>query len=259
MIKCIEKVRDFLSENKLCNNGPKTEFLIAGSAQQLMKLEIDSIEIGGVTIKALDHVRNLGVLFDKTMSMEPQVKKICKTGYFHIRNISSIRNNISKKDAKTLIHAFVSSVLDNGNSLLHGISKKCLNKLQVLQNSAARVVEMKRKFDHISETLKELHCLPIEARIKFKIASFVWKGLNDMAPIYLKDMLKKRTNARDLRNQNINILETKEFNRITFGGRAFENAAPIIWNKLPTEIRTAESITSFQSRLKTHLFTQYYE
>jgi len=211
LIKCIEEVRDFLSENKLSNNGDKTDMLIAGSAQQLLKVEIDSIEVGGVTIKAVDHVSNLGVIFDKTMSMEPQVKKICKTGYYHLRNISSIRNNINKKDAKTLIHAFVSSVLDNGNSLLHGISKKLLNKLQVLQNSAARVVEMKRKFDHISETRKELHWLPIEARIDYKIASYVWKALHDMAPNYLKDRLKLRPIARELRHKNLNFLEIKIF------------------------------------------------
>ena len=142
--------------------------------------------MGGVTIKAVSKVRNLGVIFDKNMTMEPQVNKICKSGYYHLRNISSIRNNLSKKDTEILIHAFVMSVLDNGNSLLYGITNKHLNKLQVLQNSAARVVEMKRKYDHITETRKQLHWLPIEARIKHKILGFVWKCLNTMAPPYLK-------------------------------------------------------------------------
>ena len=196
--ECIEEVRDFLDENKLSNNGPKTEFMIAGSVQKLKELEIDSIVVGGVEIKAMNQVKNLGVIFDKNMTMGPQVRKICKTGYFHLKNISNIRNCINKKDAKTLTHAFVTSTLDNGNSLLYGISGKHLNKLQVLQNSAARVIEKKRKFDHISETRKELHWLPVEARIKFKILGFVWKSLNERAPMYLTSTLRRKENARDL-------------------------------------------------------------
>ena len=258
VIDCITEIRDFLDVNKLSNNGKKTEFMISGSAQQLKKLEIDSIEVGGITIKAVDHVRNLGVIFDQHMSMGHQVRKICKTGYFHLRNISSVRNNINKKDTKTLTHAFVTSVLDNGNSLLHGISKKHLNKLQVLQNSAARVVERKRKFDHITEARKELHWLPVEARIKFKTLDFVWKSLNGMAPKYLINK-PKRVNPRDLRNKGLVFLETPRFNRPSFGGRAFENVAPRLWNELPSDIRQAETNNQFRSKLKTHLFTQYYD
>ena len=63
------------------------------------------------------------------------------------------------KRTERLVHAFVTSVLDNGNALLYGINKKLINKLQILQNSTARVVTMKRKFDYISEARKKLHWL----------------------------------------------------------------------------------------------------
>ena len=130
---------------------------------------------------------------------------MCKIGYFHIRNIASIRNNLNKHDAKIVTHAFVTSTLDYGNSLLYGINRKYLNKLQILQNSAARLIEKKRKYDHITETLKELHWLPVEARIEFKILSYVWKSLNERAPNYLTNMLRPREITRDLR-QNQHIL-----------------------------------------------------
>ena len=200
MIKCIEDVRKFLEDNKLSNNGDKTEFMIIGSPQQLKKVEIDSIVVGGVIIKVVDHARNLGIIFDSKMSMGHQVKKVCKTGYFHIRNIAAIRNSLNKKDTKTITHAFVTSTLDYGNSLLYGISRKDLNKLQILQNSAARVVEKKRKYDHITETLKELHWLPVEARIKYKILSYVWKSLNERAPKYLTSMLILKEGKKNLRS-----------------------------------------------------------
>ena len=111
--------------------------------------------------------------------MEHHVKKVCKNGYFHLKNIAGIRKNLDKKDTEKLVHAFISSTLDYGNALLHGISGTHLSKLQMLQNSAARLIEKLRKYDHIRETLIKLHWLPVKARIEFKILLLTWKALND--------------------------------------------------------------------------------
>ncbi len=77
--------------------------------------------------------------------------------------------------------------------------------------------------------------------------------------MYLTSTLKRKENTRDLRDKNINILEVPRTNHITFGGRAFGAVGPALWNKLPLDIRSAETIGIFQSKLKTHLFIQYYE
>ena len=258
MISCINDVRQFLDDNKLSNNGDKTEFLMAGTKQQLRKIAFDTIEVGDAKITKMSNVRDLGVKIDEHMSMVPQVNQICKTGYYHLKNFASIRRALSKKDTETIIHAFVTSTLDNGNSLLYGISKKYLNKLQVLQNSAARVVENLRRHDHITETRKKLHWLPIEARIIFKILKFTWQCLNNMAPIYLTNLVKVNDNTRDLRNNKSVKLKLPKISRITLGGRAFEYAAPLLWNKLPDYVKHASTLESFKSRLKTHLFNLYY-
>ena len=128
------------------------------------------------------------------MNMSAQVNRICSTGYYNIKNISRIRKSLSKDDTKIVVNALVTSHLDNGNSLLYGISKKYINKLQVMQNSAARVVEGLRKFDRITEVRKALHWLPVQARIEFKIRYFTWKSLNELSPNYLQDLLKEKTN-----------------------------------------------------------------
>ena len=169
MIKCIEDIRDYLKKNKLCNNGDKTELLIIGTWQQLLKLKINSITVNGTIINKAKHARNLGVFFDEHLTMEHHIKKMCQKGYYHLKNIVSIRNSLKKKDTEKLVHAFISSTLDYGNALLYGTSHKHINKLQVLQNSAAKIIEKLKKHDHITETLIKLHWLPIKARIDFKI------------------------------------------------------------------------------------------
>ena len=88
------------------------------------------------------------------------------------------------------MHAFINSKLDFCNSLLYGLPKYDINKLQSVQNAAARVIASLRKFDHIRrDTLKELHLLPVEQRIIFKINFLCFKILNNLAPAYLVDLL----------------------------------------------------------------------
>ena len=190
--------------------------------------------------------------------MSAQVNKILSTGYYNIKNISKIRKNLSKDDTKIVVNALVTSHLDNGNSLLYGIPKKYLNKLQVMQNSAARVVEKLRKFDSITEVRKNLHWLPVQARIEFKIRSFTWLSLNKIAPDYLQELLKEKQTDIFLRNKKDNLLQIPITNLSTYGDRAFEKVAPVLWNKIPLQIRQSATITTFKSQLKTHMFNQYY-
>jgi hypothetical protein len=56
-------------------------------------------------------------------------------------------------------HAFITSKLDNSNSLLHGLPKFLFDRLQNVQNSAARIITGSRKYDHITPVLKQLHWL----------------------------------------------------------------------------------------------------
>ena len=87
------------------------------------------------------------------------------------------------------MHVFIYSKLDFCNSLIYGLPKYDINKLQSVQNAAARVIPCLRKFDHSSDTLKELHLLPVEPRIIFKINLLCFKILNNLAPGYLVDLL----------------------------------------------------------------------
>jgi hypothetical protein len=207
MEKCIDEIRTFLQENKLCNNGDKTEFIVIGSKHNLHKVGINSITVNNTEIKAVDNVKNLGVIFDKTMNMEPQVRNMCKKAYCNIKNIAHIRKSLSKEDTKTAVHALVTPHLDYGNALLYGINKKALEKLQVAQNSAARLIERLRKYDRVSHVRIELHWLPVHARIKFKILNLTWKAMNKESPQYIADLLNKSSSTLVLRSNHQNLLK----------------------------------------------------
>ena len=105
-----------------------------------------NIQIGSSTICcASSNVRNLGIYLDSSMSIENQIKKVCQSAYFQIRNLSSIRKLLSKDTAEILIHVFVTSRLNNENALPNRISDQQLKNIQLVQNSAVRVLTKTRK------------------------------------------------------------------------------------------------------------------
>jgi hypothetical protein len=259
MEKCISEIKEFLENNKLSNNSEKTEFILIGSPAQLRQVQLDDIRIGDITVKTLQSVKNLGVILDSNMNFEKQVNKMCKNAYFNLKNIAKIRRCLNKEDTKLAVNALVAPHLDYGNGLLFGIKKSLINKLQVTQNSAARLIEKLRKYDHITECRKELHWLPIEARIEFKILTMVWKAMNNQAPAYLMCLLNSRTQAMNLRSTNKLMLDVPDgYGTNSYADRSFHRLAPKLWNKIPHQIRAADSIDAFKRSLKTFLFKQHY-
>ncbi len=143
-------------------------------------------------------VRNLGVLFDSNLSFDIHVSSICKTAFFHLKNISKQRPMLSMSNAEMLIHTFVTSRLDYCNALLGGCSACLINKVQMVQNAAARVLTRTRKYDHFSPVLSTQHWLPSKHRIDFKILLITYKTLIGLAPQYLNKLLSHYSPLRPL-------------------------------------------------------------
>ena len=186
--------------------------------------------------------------------MVPHVNSVVKSSFYHLRNIAKIRNYLSLSSTERLIHAFVTSRLDNCNSVLYGLPKCVTNKLQLVQNAAARLVVLSSKRDHITPILANLHWLPINYRIEFKIILLTFKALHGLAPLYLQDLVSKKSSKKHLRSSSQLLLKTKSFNLKTYGSRSFSVAAPLLWNSLPSSLRDIHELSKFKSSLKTHLF-----
>ena len=153
---------------------------------------------------------------------------------------------------------YVTSRLDYCNSLLYGINGYLVSQLQRCQNNAARIVSLRRKYDHITPVLEDLHWLPVEYRINYKILLLAYKAQHGMAPPYLSSLLSPYKPGRSLRSEGKHLLTTPRYRLEGFGKRCFAHAAPSLWNALPITIKCAQSIDIFKSNLKTHLFNIAY-
>jgi hypothetical protein len=259
MENCIEKVRVWMADNFLKLNEEKTEFLFFGSPNLLSKLQAAPLTIGTEHIEPKDVVRNIGALMDRTLNMDQQLSQICKGAWFHLRNIGKVRSYLNRATTEKLIHSFVSSKLDSNNGLLYGIPKEKTNKLQRVQNAAARLITLTSKYEHITPVLKSLHWLPVSQRIDYKILFLTFKSLSECAPLYLQDLLQVSTQSRSLRSNDQKLLVCPRSRSRRYGDRSFRVAAPTLWNKLPLNVRLSETVSQFKTNLKTYLFKVAYE
>ena len=216
-------IDEWMIRNYLKLNQDKTDLVVISSRFHPMP-DIGHITVGSECITPCDSVRNLGVQFDSIFSFEEHIKNICKSSFYHLRNIAKIRKYLSQDTCEILVHAFISSKLDHCNSLLHGLPEYLLARLQAVQNAAARVVTLTPKHDHMTPILINLHWLPVEFRITFKVLLLVYKALHGLAPSYISDLLNFKTYSRSLRSSCKEYLAVPRSRLKTYGDRAFSIA-----------------------------------
>ena len=149
---------------------------------------------------------------------------------------------------------FPYSFLDYCNVLSSNIPNDFIDKLQKIQNHAARLITKTPMRAHITPSLNKLHWLPVRARLEFKTAILCYKFFHGIAPPYFSKMIANYVPSRSLRSRSQMKLTVKipKFARI--GGRAFSFYAPSLWNNLPFELKCIQTITMFKAQLKTYLF-----
>lgn len=256
---CLEETKAWMNDNFLQLNSSKSEYLLIGTPHQLKSSPLTVLSFAGHSINPTTSATNLGVRFDPTLSFDLHIQHICKTSFFHLRNISKLRPFLSLPAAEKLVHAFVSSRLDYCNALLIGISGRNLQRLQSIQNCAARILMRVPKRHHITPILHNLHWLPVRFRLEYKICLLTHQCVYGSAPVYLKELLSPHNPTRCLRSANINLLQVPKTKLCSMGDRAFQAAAPRLWNALPAHLRAPQSVDLFKSNLKTFLFKKAFE
>ena len=255
--KCLKDIKDWMQVNFLKLNEDKSQLLVIPSKKTLNVVNLN-VKFDGKEIESIAEAKNLGVYLDNNLDMHQQIKHICSTGYITLRNLWAIGASLSKKLKAQLVHSFILSCIDYCNICLYGVSKSEIHQLQKLLNSAVRFIYNltgDKYHDHITPYLKQLHILPIEYRMKYKVALITYKCINNIAPPYLKDLLKMTEGLQSLRSsKDYFLLAYPSLPKTSNGYRRFSYIAPVEWNKFPYELRTCQDIDTFKEKLKTYYF-----
>ena len=235
---CIEDVAEWLGDSKLTMNDDKTELMAIGTRSRLSQVipNLAPMYISGCDVPFSQSIRNLDFYLDETLSMDAHIKYLYRILFCQLRRIGKIHSFLSTDAANKLAVSLILSRLDCCNSLLAGIPDNKLNKLQRMQNHAARLVLRKSRHASATALLKTFHWLPVKARIQYKIAYLCFQCIyqNSMPP-YISDLYPYRP-SRTLRSLDTSLLTVHCLSLETFGKRSFSVFGSTVWNALPLSL-----------------------
>ena len=258
-----QSISSWMSANFLALNPSKTEFMLFGTPQQLLKLNDVCLSISSdISITPASSVKNLGVVFDKHLSFHEHITKISQACFFHIRDLRRIRPYLTQETAATIGAALVQSKLDYCNSLFLNLPGCEIDRLQFVQNSLARAICRRSKYTHVTPILKSLHWLKAKERIVYKTVSLTYKSLVTPGKSYMSHLIKVKQPASTRSSKLITLERPSIPSRCKLSNRSFQHAAPQIWNSLPATFRAPSysahqpslSYEQFHKQLKTYLF-----
>ena len=236
----------------------KTDFIIFCSRRLFPKINITSINICQERVAKSEVVKYLGAWLDQSLTYKYHIKWKCKIAMYNIQRIKHIHYMLTEEACRILVQNLVISHLDYGNALFISLPDCDLDKLQQIQNIAAKVILGRGRMDSPSEAMYHLHWLPIRQRIQHKTAMLTFKCISGEAPQCLKDMISvdhQSTPGLCSNNKCKRLHEPKTLGK-AFANWSFKMAAPRLWNRLPNDVKSSPTLDTFKRSLKTFLFRQ---
>ena len=170
---------------------------------------------------------------------------------------------MNRKNLVTLVHSLIVAKVYYGNSLFIGLPNVILKRIQSVLNRAARLVFNLPPKVPTTSSLIELHCLPLKARIEFKICLITFKALKFNQPSYIRELLSFSSHESTLGLRSADdpyrLHESRAIGERGFVNCSFPYIAPHLYNKLPITIKQINSLNTFKSHLKAFLFFRAYD
>ena len=240
----------WLRANKLSLNITKTEYMIIGSRQRLRATtenQIIEVCIEGKKITRVAESKSLGVYIDETLSWKKHMKELSKKIASGIGALKRLMPFISKNTAVIIYKALIEPHFDYCSSVWYGISDTLSKKLQKLQNRAARVITKSTYDTSVKPLLNSLNWDDLATRRKKQLLISVFKSIHGLFPSYLQDMFVFRDSSYNIRNLENKLLLPKPRTNYLKSSISYSGAA--LWNSLPVEVRSAESLQIFKRKI----------
>lgn len=199
----LARINDWLKTNKLSLNIAKTEYMIIGSRQKLQtQLDNDQfcITIDDKQIKRVDHTKSLGLHIDKNLSWAKHIEEISKKVSSAIGALKRIRPFINTCTAVKIYRSLIEPHLRYCSPVWDGMAQYLSDKLQKLQNRAARVITKTSYDASSSHILDILGWNKLSSTRAYDKSVVMHKALNNLAPDYLGNMFQYRNYSYSIRD-----------------------------------------------------------
>ena len=182
----------WLISNKLTLNTAKTEFMLIGSRQKLSTLSSQpELSIDNVQIEKVTSVKSLGIFIDENLRWQTHIDKLSKKVASGIGAIKRIRDFVPTPTLHCIYNALIQSQFDYCNIVWGNCGKTLFDRLQKLQNRAARVLTFSRYDADANRLFRQLNWKDLSTQFQMQKAPMVYKSLNDLVPGYLSSNMKR--------------------------------------------------------------------
>jgi len=247
---CVVAVSQWLKSNRLQLNATKTEIIWCSSTRRKHQIPTVLLTVGSDYANPVLSVRNLRIYIDSDLTMKTQVSRTVSSCFAMMRQLRSTRRSVTRPVLLSLVMvSLVLTRLDYGSVIPAGLPCTQLDRLQSVFNAAARLVYSSKKYDHITQLLRELHWLRVSERIDFQLAVIVYRCLHGQGLQYLAAELYRasdRNTGSRMRSSSMVSLIVPRTKYPTIGDRAFPLAAGRVWNCLSPTVTSSTSLLTFK-------------
>lgn len=252
----VKNLHTWLCANKLTANATKTEFITIASSYRLKQfIAVPKIRLGNKPIKQVTKAKLLGVIVDEKLSWDDHVhEKVIPKVLGGLRMLRVLRDLLSLPQLISVYNALVIPYFDYCSTVWGNCGTVLRNKLQKLQNRAARIITRSGYEIRSTKILTALNWCNLETRRNQQKGTLMYKIVNGMSPRYLNEMFVPLNEAHghNLRNSEVDVkipLPKSEYLK-----RSFTYSGAVLWNGLPSMIKTANSVNIFKNLIHCHKF-----
>jgi hypothetical protein len=251
----LRRAQNWLDSNKLTLNTSKTKTMLFGTPQRLRKGLSLKVETDGHTLEHVSNFKYLGAWFDNSLTWENHINKMFSKVSQRLGVLKRVRPYLSTDTSKLLYNALVLPLLDYVDVVWSNCGTTMFDRVQRLQNRAARIILRCHPRTHRVDMLKSLNWLTCKERSNLHKATIYFKIIHGQAPTYLNNFITRvdqihKYNTRSNSKNNMFIQSTKS----NSGKRSFTYSGAILWNSLPTTVKNCQTVPTFNTAHVKHIY-----
>ena len=234
--------------NSLKVNASKTQLMVFGSRQNLRGIPEIEVRFRGETVRPERTVRNLGVVFDPTLSWDAHVAHVVNKCFGMLIGLNHVRHHLPQQVIPTIVQGLVLSHVRYCITVFGNCTDQNHKQLQRIINFCARVVAGRRKFDRISDVLNGPDWFTSKQLCDYHLLTLVHRVLRSGEPASLVSLFS--------RNSDLRIRQTRQDHQfhlpcihLEAGRRQFAYRAPKQYNGVPADL-IGLKLSSFKRNLR---------
>ena len=254
MERNLSLLSNWFGKNGMKINAQKTQLIVLGTRQNLRQLPTVSINFMGATVSGSPAVRNLGVVFDQCMSFAAHTDDVVRRCTGILIGLSHSRHILPHSTLTTLVQSLVISLIRYCISVYGSCNTTQLARLQKLLNFSARVISGRRKFDHVSDVLRDLGWLSARNMYLYHVLTLLKRMLVTAQPESIASRIVHRRDVHQRATRQIDMLHVPRI-KSESGRRRFLFTAVTAFNSLPPAMCDL-NLRAFKAELRRHLLRQ---